>query len=92
MDDAQIFVNENVDFTVKHLGDHIEGLTITISLKDELQIIAVVYRSPKFAISSFLHLFEIYLNTIHHLKGDRIVCGDFNIDVLSPTIADFLIC
>ena len=27
------FVNENVDFTVKHLGDQIEGLTITIILK-----------------------------------------------------------
>ena len=42
----------------------------------------VIYRSTTFAISSFLELFENYLTTFHHLKGDHIVCGDFNIDFL----------
>ena len=86
------FVNENVDFTVKHLVDQIEGLTITINLKHELKNITVIYRSPTFAISSFLELFENYLTTVHHLKGDHIVCGDYNIDFWAHTIADFLIC
>ena len=76
------FVNENIDFTVKHLGDQNEGLTITIKLKYELQKITVIYRSHTFAISSFLELFENYLTTVHHLKGDHIVCGDFNINFL----------
>ena len=79
---TRIFVNENVDFTVKHLGDQIEGLTITINLKHELQNITVIYRSPTFAISSFLELFENYLTIVHLLKGDHIVCGVFNIDFL----------
>ena len=48
------FVNENDDFTVKHLGGQFEGLTITINLKHELQYINDIYRSPAFAISSFL--------------------------------------
>ena len=51
------FVNENIDFTVKHLGGLIEGLTITINLKQELQNITVIYRSPTFAISSFFRTF-----------------------------------
>ena len=76
------FVNENVDFTVKHPGDQNEGLTITIKLKHELQNIIVIYRSHTFAISSFLELFENYLTTVHHLKEDHIVCGDFNINFL----------
>ena len=77
-----ISLNKNVDFTVKHLGNQIEGLTITINLKHVLQKITVIYRSPTFAISSFLDPFENYLITIHHLKRDRIVCGEFNIDSL----------
>ena len=40
----------------------------------------------------FLDLFENYLTSIHHLEGDHIVSGDFNIDFLAHTIADFLIC
>ena len=66
------FVNENVDFIVKNLGDHIEGITIIIYLNHELQNITVIYRSPTFAISSFLDLLEIYLTTFHHIKGDEI--------------------
>ena len=84
----RIFVNENVAFTVKHLGDKIDSLTITINLKHELQKIAVIYHSPTFAISSFLDLFEKYL--IHHLKGAPIVCGDFNIDFLGSQNSRFL--
>ena len=82
-------VNGNDEFTVKHLGDQIQGLTITIKIKQELHNITVLYRPPTFAISSFLDLFENYLSTIHHLKGDRLACGDFDIDFIGSHNSNF---
>ena len=62
-----------------------ESLIIAINLKHEQPNITVICRSPTFAIPKFLEHFETYLTTIHLFKGNHMMCGDFNIDVLWST-------
>ena len=78
-------------FNVKHLIEasvsrpNIETLFVTITLNRRTVILGCVYKPPRASYFGFIEEFSTLYNSIMVRGCDSVVCGDWNIDLFSPS-------
>jgi len=87
-----LFVDKGIIYKVVDnlsgvIDDIIECVTIELCMeKNKNVLVSCVYRKPGSNIKIFTEKMENMFNNVKHKI--RYICGDFNIDLLTPTITN----
>ena len=80
------YVKENIVFTEVVTDSNVEHSAITAKIDGSYKTFCVIFNPPNASLTTFMEDLDKLLGQLKYTKTELILCGDFNIDLLSTTI------